>query len=310
MTIYLKLFPARSLPSLKWLLVLLLNVQNSWVTAQSDSAYQQEIRDWDQQRIKTLTAENGWLNLAGLFWLKEGKNSFGSGQENALQFPYGTIKEFAGYFERTADQVKIVTTRNVTINVAGKPTTEAVLFAKDMKAIPNVSYGSLRWTIIKRDTRLGVRLRDLAHPELKNFKGISRYGIDAKWKVTATLIPNTNPSGIAITNVLGQTNYQTSPGRLLFMFDGKQFSLDALEEEGKLFVVFADDTNGTETYASGRFLLAEPPGPDRKTTLDFNKAYNPPCAFTPFATCPLPPKQNVLPFFVKAGEKNYEYGHE
>jgi uncharacterized protein (DUF1684 family) len=279
------------------------------IYAQADTAYDQEIRQWDLNRVKTLKAENGWLNLAGLFWLNEGKNSFGSANDNMIQFPEGTVDPHAGYFERTADQVKIITTKNVTINVAGNPTNNALIFSRDMKAIPNVSYGNLRLTIIKRDTKLGVRLRDLEHPELKNFKGIKRFAIDTSWRITATLIPTTNPSGIAITNVLGQTTFQSSPGKLLFMVNGKQHSLDALEEEGKLFIVFADDTNGAETYASGRFLMADKPGADGKTILDFNKAYNPPCAFTPFATCPLPPKQNILPFQLTAGEKNYEYGH-
>jgi uncharacterized protein (DUF1684 family) len=152
---------------------------------------------------------------------------------------------------------------------------------------------------------MGVRLRDLGHPSLKSFKGIDRFPVDAAWKLEAILKTDSIRKTIPIRNVLGQTTEQYSPGKLQFTIEGKLYSLDALEEEDQLFIIFGDQTNGESTYPSGRFVYVAKPGPDGKTVIDFNKSYNPPCAFTPHATCPLPPRQNQLPLSIVAGEKNF-----
>jgi uncharacterized protein (DUF1684 family) len=161
----------------------------------------------------------------------------------------------------------------------------------------------LRWTIIKRGDKIGVRLRNLKSSAAIDFKGVPRFAVDSFWRIAATLQPAGNGANILITNVLGQTSVQKSPGKLVFKFNGAQYSLDALEEGNELFIIFADATSGSTTYPSGRFLSAKKPDADGHTVIDFNKAYNPPCAFTDYATCPLPPKQNDLPFPVTAGEK-------
>lgn len=275
------------------------------VSAQSLSAYEKEISEWHTKRINSLKSDFGWLNLVGLIWLKEGKNSFGASNGVQLKFPEGSITDEAGYFELQNGTVVLHANDKTVIKVNDQSVKDAVVYSPDSIHQPICSYGSLRWTIIKRDDKIGIRLRDLNSAAVKNFKGIEQFAVDSTYKVKAYLQKNQIASSISITNVIGQTNAQKSPGKLIFSLQGKQYTLDALEEEGKLFIVFGDITSGKETYAAGRFIYADMPDANGNTILDFNKAYNPPCAFTPYATCPLPPKQNILPIAVTAGEKDY-----
>ena len=279
---------------------------NTDMHAQSVQEYQKEIETWHAERIKSLKEPNGWLNLVGLYWLEEGQNSFGSGPRNKIVFPAGTIVDEAGYFERSGDKVKLVVQHQAAITVNGKPVTEAIVFDKDSTRQPVLSCGNLRWTLIRRDDKIGIRLRDLASPAIKTFKDIERFSVDTSWRMEAVLQTAGAAQRIAIKNVLGQTSQQPTAGKLVFTVNHQQYSLDALDEGDELFVIFGDETNGQSTYPSGRFLYAKKPGADGKTILDFNKAYNPPCAFTNYATCPLPPKENILSFAITAGEKNYE----
>ncbi len=283
-------------------------VHNS--NAQVSAAYQKELDDWNTNRIAGLKADDGWLNLVGLYWLDEGKNTFGTGSQNKVVFPANSISEAAGYFERNGDVVKLVVENNTPIQVDGKTVADAVIFTPDAQKLPVVSAGSLRWTIIKRDDKIGVRLRDLKSPGPAAFKGIERFVADTAWIVHAKLVAPAVPASIAITNVIGQTTKQKSPGKLVFTINNQQYSLDALDDGDDLMVVFGDATSGVTTYPSGRFVYVNKPGPDGNTSIDFNKAHNPPCAFTDFATCPLPPSQNILPIEVTAGEKNYGDHHK
>jgi len=276
------------------------------LSAQTPAAYTAAIQQWHEQRIEGLKAPNGWLNLAGLFWLEEGRNSFGSDKSNKIVFPAGKIEGTAGYFQRVGGSVKLVVTGDAPVTVNGRPVKEAIIFSRDSARPAVVACGSLRWTIIQREDKLGIRLRDLGSPELTAFRDIDRFPVDTTWRIRAVFQPASGPQSIAITNVIGQTSQQQTPGRLLFTFHNQQYSLDALDEGPELFIVFADGTSGKSTYVSGRFLAVDRPADGNNTTfIDFNKAYNPPCAFTNYATCPLPPKQNVLPFDVEAGEKDY-----
>jgi uncharacterized protein (DUF1684 family) len=275
-------------------------------SAAQATAYQQEIDTWHSRRIRDLKAPNGWLNLAGLYWLDEGASSFGAGPQNKIIFPAGTIDEQAGTFQRTGSTVRLIV-QNATIKVDGKVVKEAVIFDKDSARQPVISSGHLRWTIIQRGEKIGIRLRDLESPLVTQFKDIDRFPVDTTWRIQAVLQPQHQTPTIAVTNILGQTNQQPSPGKLVFTVGTKQYTLDALEEGDELFIIFGDETSGKTTYPSGRFLAVKKPGADGLTTIDFNFAYNPPCAFTGYATCPLPPPQNILPFAVTAGEKNY--GH-
>lgn len=276
------------------------------IVVHAQSNYQQAIEGWHNKRIESLKAESGWLNLVGLFWLEEGKNTFGSDKQNNIVFPTGSIAAQAGYFERKGNTVKLIVAEGVNITINGKPIKEAIVFHPDTVRTPTTVAGNLKWTIIKRDNKIGIRLRDIKSPAVAAFKGIERFAVDSTWKIEASLQAAPKAS-IAITNVLGQTNEQQSPGKLLFTINGKQYSLDALEEGNELFIIFGDATSGKTTYPAGRFLYATKPGANGKTILDFNKAYNPPCAFTDFATCPLPPKQNILPIAFTVGEKDFDH---
>lgn len=274
--------------------------------AQPVQNYSDEIRQWDSLRVVNLKAENGWLNLVGLHFLPKGKSSFGSGKQAAIKFPTGTIEELAGYFEVTDNTVNISTNKDILLN--GKPAQQAIIFHKDSASSPEVRSGNLKWNIIERDGKFAIRLRNLQSDAIKNFKGIERYTIDSNWRVKAVMRENITPVMIPITNILGTTSNQPSPGKLFFTLNGKQYSLDALDGgKDELFIIFGDETNALETYASGRYMYIKRPGADGVTFIDFNKAYNPPCAFTNYATCPLPPRQNILAISVTAGEKNY--GH-
>jgi uncharacterized protein (DUF1684 family) len=272
----------------------------------SAQSYQDDIKSWYQSREKSLTAENGWLNLVGLLWLEEGKNTFGSGDKVKLKFPKGTIPAEAGYFHLQNGIVTQYAAKGTALLVAGKAADKAIVFDSAARIALVSAYKDLRWTIIKRGSKVGIRLRNVKSTAVTAFKGIEHFPVDSSWRVTATL-RNTGLNNISITNVLGQINAQNSPGKLYFTINGKEYTLDALEEGDKLFIIFGDGTSGSTTYPAGRFLSAEKTTEGGKTILDFNKAYNPPCAFSDYATCPLPPKQNILPIAITAGEKNYSH---
>lgn len=273
------------------------------------NAYVASINKWHLEREENLKSEEGWLSLAGLFWLNEGKNTFGSAETNDLVFPGGKIPAVAGSFILAGNEVRVEVNDTVTIRLDSKPVKQAVVFTPEMQHAPVLKYGPLSWFVIKRGDKYGIRLRDMESEARKQFKGINRYPVSESWKLKARLEPNPFPKQIAITNILGQTSQENSPGTLVFTVDGQEHRLDALQEGDKLFVIFADKTNGTETYGAGRYLYTDMPDANGHTTLDFNKATNPPCAFVPYATCPLPPKQNFLPIKVMAGEMAYEAGH-
>lgn len=273
--------------------------------AQRQLSYQEEVNNWHSKRIESLKAENGWLNLAGLYWLDQGKNTFGTSSKNKIVFPTGTITDEAGYFERNGDVITFFASPNAKVLVNGTEVKQAVVFHPDsVRSAPVLSYGNLKWTFIKRDDKIGLRLRNLKSETLAHFKGIERFPVKEEWKAEAT-IQKSASSTVAITNVLGQTNQQKTPGTLVFKIDGKEYKLDPIDEGNKLLLVFGDATSGNETYPAGRFISVDKPGADGKTIIDFNKAYNPPCAFSPYATCPLPPKQNILPIPITAGEKTW-----
>ncbi|WP_428663730.1 DUF1684 domain-containing protein [Runella sp.] len=268
-----------------------------------DSGYETELKTWHQKRIEGLKAENGWLNLVGLFWLEEGKNSFGSDAGNNIVFPAGKSAPLLGSFTLKNGEVWVDVDPNAKVSVNKEPVTSLKIYPSEKNVV--LESGSLRWFVIKRGNKFGIRLRDLESHDLQHFTGIKTYSIDQKWRIEAKLEPAAADKKIPITDVMGQTSLQTSPGTLVFSVDGKEYRLDAVESDQQLFILFADKTSGKETYGAGRFLYAERPNEQGITVLDFNKSINPPCAFTSFATCPLPPKQNRLPIAVTAGEKNY-----
>lgn len=269
--------------------------------------HRKEVDDWHAERVESLKSETGWLNLVGLFWLKEGFNTFGSAEDNDLVFPAGKIAGRAGSFFVTPTSVELQADQDAAILSNGVPVTKLLVYADTMRSEP-MEHGSLRWFVIKRDNLIGVRLRDLESDALKNFHGIERYPVEVAYRLEARFEPYQPPKQIDITNILGQTYPQPSPGAVVFKWEGEEYRLDAIDEGGdEYFMIIGDETNKDETYPSGRYMYIAKPDAEGRVILDFNKLYNPPCAFTPFATCPLPPRQNILPIAIKAGEKNYEH---
>lgn len=278
-------------------------------TAAFDHAvHKSEIQKWQSDRLASLTKDDGWLTLVGLFWVNEGENKFGSDAKNAFVLPKGKAPGNAGSFWLEKGHVRLAAHSGVEITADNKPVTALDLKDDSDDNGPTVlKLGSLLITVIKRGERIGVRVKDTESQTRREFKGLEYYPIDPKWRLEARFEPYQPAKMIPITNVLGMTDDEISPGALAFEVDGKTYRLDPILEKGETdyFVMIADDTTGKETYGAGRYLYVSPPDATGKVILDFNKVYSPPCAFTNFATCPLPPQQNRLPFRIEAGEKKY-----
>lgn len=270
-------------------------------------SYQDEIEQWHQKRVKSLKSEAGWLNIVGLFWLKEGENTFGSSKKNDIVFPEGKANETLGTFILKDSVVSLKVNRGVSIESDSHEFAGGIIFSGGLEKSLVLAHRTLRWFIIKRGDKYGVRLRDLESAASKNFTDIERFPVDKKWRIIAKYEAPVTPKTIPINDVIGLTTETPFGGTLFFEVEGKKIQLDATLEGEDLFIVFADKTTGNETYGGGRFLYAKRPVSGDIVVLDFNKAYNPPCCFTDYATCPLPPVQNRLSIKVTAGEKTY--GH-
>ena len=270
-----------------------------------------DVERWQAKRLEHLTSDTGWLTLAGLFWLKDGTNTFGSAKSNALRLEHPALAPKAGTFEKSGSSVRFVANPKAGITVAGKPATTVAL-VPDTKDEPTVlESGPVSFFLIERDGRYGVRVRDQNNPHRVHFSGLQYFPISNDWAFDARFEPYAPRRHIPITNILGMEENMDSPGALVFNKDGHEYRLDTVLEEPdatELFVMFADGTSGKETYGAGRFLYLPLPV-NGKVPLDFNKAYSPPCAFNDFATCPLPPPQNRLGLRVEAGEKSYAGAH-
>lgn len=271
-----------------------------------DAAYYQNIEVWHQQRVaNSLKGPHGWLNLVGLYWLKEGTNTFGSDSSNDLIFP-DKMPAKAGTFILKNGEVRMQLTENINVECEGQAVSDKVLYYSDSAYFPVAHYGPIQYHVVKRAGELGIRVRNLQSDAVLQFKGIERFPVDTRWRLNAQFEPASQSRKLEVTNIIGQTYLQASPGALVFNIDGTTYKLDVLDEGGEeYFVIFGDNTNGDITYPSGRYLYVNKPDSVGKVVLDFNKAYNPPCAFTDYATCPIPPRQNILDVDIIAGEKNY-----
>lgn len=272
-------------------------------------SYETEINDWFAQREQRLTSPDSWLSLAGLFWLQEGENTFGSDPKNGLIFPEGKAVPFMGSFYVLNDKVKVIFNKDVEITIDDKVQREATLKSDADGKASLMKLGSLTWYVIRRGEQFLVRLKDSENPAIAAFTGIDRYPVDKKWRVQARIEPYDPAKKLEIANMLGQISPTDCSGALVFTIDGKEYRLDPMgkPEDKSYFLIFTDETSGRETYGAGRYLSVDAPDSTGTTYIEFNKAYNPPCAFSPFATCALPPKQNHVPFAITAGEK--DYGH-
>lgn len=289
------------------LFLVLLALGSPSATMTDAPRYRAEIEKWRADRVRRLTAEDGWLSVVGLSWLEEGDNSVGSAPSARVALFSGRTPARLGTIRLARGSASFTAAPGVSVTHGGKPV-RTIALASDADGDPTIlRHGTVSFYAIRRGDRLGIRVKDSAAPARREFQGIDGYAIDPKWRVAARFEPYNPKKSIPIPNILGNVTQEPSPGAVVFSIGGREYRLDAVEEEGEedLFLIFGDRTNGTATYGAGRFLYAPRPGPDGKTFVDFNKAYNPPCAFTAYATCPLPPPQNRLPVAVTAGEKRY-----
>ncbi|MCX6288317.1 MAG: DUF1684 domain-containing protein [Bacteroidetes bacterium] len=280
--------------------------------------YVDSINEWHKERVLELLAPKGWLNLEGLFWLHQGVNTFGVSKNNDCVYENPNpsdvfFPDHLGNFIFEGDSVmwESLDKYVVKVNNQNMPMRSKVCVFNDKGLSSEMSWtmsgASYSWTIIKREDKIGVRFRNLKSNNILSFKGIAHFPINEKFKIKAVLQPPV-ASFLMISNVLGQQVASKNAGKLQFTYQGKPYSLDVIDEGGaQLFITFGDATSGVTTYGAGRFIYIDQPDANGNTFIDFNQAFNPPCAFTKYATCPLPPPQNRLPFPIPAGEKNY--GH-
>ena len=276
-----------------------------------DDAYRKQITDWRQHRVERLTAPAGWLSLIALDWLKDGKNTLGSAPDNSIvvaEWPahLGTITLEDGKATIAIDPAA------AGVLIDGAKKSAAALLDDTHPRATVVSSGTVMFYVVKRGDRWALRVKDSEAKTRKEFVGIDYFDIDPSWRIEAKWEAYDPPREVEEPNILGEVDKVIVPGAAVFEHDGKTFRVEPVIEtpgDTELFLVFADRTSGKETYGAARFVYTEPPK-DGKVVLDFNKAYNPPCAFTPYATCGLPTQQNRLDTRVTAGEKKYRGSYE
>ena len=280
--------------------------------------YIESTNEWHKLREAFLKSPKGWLNLEGLFWLHKGVNTFGISKNNDCVYENPNpsdvfFPDHLGNFIFEGDSVmwESLDKYMVKVNNQDMPLKSKVCIFNANGLSSDMSWimpgASFTWTIIKREDKIGVRFRNLKSDNVSSFKGIAHFPINEKFKIKAFLQPPIE-TYLMISNVLGQQVASKNAGKLQFTYQGKPYSLDVIYEgEEQLFITFGDATSGATTYSAGRFIYINKPDAKGNTFIDFNQAFNPPCAFTKFATCLLPPPQNRLPFAITAGEKNY--GH-
>ncbi len=276
------------------------------VSVSAQDAYVKTVEVWHADRVTRLVAEDGWLSLIGRDWLNPGENTLGSAPGSTVLLPEWAAPPKAGLFILEGSTVRFRPFPGSGLLLNGKPATEALL-KSDADAKPDIlQAGRVRFYVIRRGNRFGIRIKDPEAPARKAFHGVPRFPVDPAWRVEADFVPYATPQIRAIPTVLGTTEPMTAPGLLRFKVGGREVTLEPMVEDPEhpeLFLIFKDATSAHGTYAAGRFLYADLPR-NGKVVLDFNRAINPPCAFTLFATCPLPPKQNQLTIGITAGEKD------
>jgi uncharacterized protein (DUF1684 family) len=276
---------------------------------ESRTKYTRDIDEWHEARLRRLKADDGWLTLVGLFPLPNGTHTFGSAADNELKFPAGSPEHGGSLVVLEDSTVMLNPAPDVIFTDVAKtgkflgPTR----LASDKNGPPTkIKMGSIQFYVIDRPGSMYLRVKDADNPARKNFKGIDRYPVTKKWLFDATFERYNPPHLMKVANVLGYEENVQCPGAIVFEKDGKTYRLEALSlDEGELEIIYGDATSGLTTYGGGRFIYVAVPEEGNETVIDFNKSYNPPCVFTEFATCPIPGRENILPFKVEAGEKAF-----
>ena len=271
------------------------------------AAHKAEVERWRAERDARLRRPDGWLTLIALAWLREGENPFGSDPHGVVVLPEGKAPARAGTFVVAGGKVEVRVEPGVALTAAGEEI-EVKELQTDAQGEPTMlQLGSLTLYVIERRGRLAARVKDGESPLLASFPGMEYWPIDPAHRVVARFEPKPPGATIEVPNIMGGVDAEAAPGTAVFTLAGRELRLDPIIERGsdELFFIFGDETNGEETYGGGRFLYAAMPDAQGRVVLDFNQAYNPPCVFTDYATCPLPPPGNDLPVAVEAGEMAY-----
>ncbi len=265
--------------------------------------YLSDLAAWRVERVASLKGPTGYLNLVGLFSLRQGISTIGSSLDSDFVLP-STAPPMLGSFRNENELVLMEVQDDVEVFLDQMPI-DSVAMDDDHSEHPVVlTHGSLAWTVIRRDDRFFVRVRDFENPAISAFKPIDYYPVDMSFRVPAVLERFDEPKQMRVDTVITGLDYKPqSPGKLKFEIAGEPFELEAYQSGDRLFLVFGDATSGRETYPAGRFLYASMPDDSGVTIVDFNKAYNPPCAFNEFATCPVASPQNRLKTKILAGER-------
>lgn len=275
------------------------------VVGEGTSWPKEQWKQWQAERDQEIASADGWLSLAGLFWLKEGLTPFGSAATNKLIFP-ATAPQAIGQFSLANGQVTMMVEADVPVKLGEETPKNIVLVPDKVGAPTTLTLGALSWYLIQRENRFGIRLKDGQNPAIKKFKGLTHFPFSDTWQIPATLQPATKEATITLRNVLDMDVTMPLMGYLHFEIGGVPYQLEALDGgPDAYFIIFADDTTGETTYGAGRYLYVPKVDEVNKTMIDFNRAHNPPCAFTDFATCPLPSAANILELAVLAGEQDY-----
>jgi uncharacterized protein (DUF1684 family) len=268
-------------------------------------AHRAAVEAWRKQRYAALRREVGWLTLAGLDWLRPGVNRIGTAPESEVVLSSGPPE--AGTVTLSAGGVLADGTPGG-LTVDGRPVKDLRLVSDEEGEPTMLELGALRLCLIERGGRMALRTWDTVAPAREAFGGIDHWPVDPNWRLETVFEPTPGRT-IRVPDVLGLDADDESPGDLVFDVDGATHRLQALSggDSGELWLVFGDATNGHETYGGGRFLYTGAPDADGRVVLDFNRAYNPPCVFSPYATCPLPWPANRLPIRIEAGERNWDF---
>jgi uncharacterized protein len=270
--------------------------------------YEDEIESWRTSRMAALAGPQGWLTAVGLFWLHEGPNILGSDPSADVALPPVAGRRFIGSIDVSKEQATARLEPGAGVEFEGREVTTLQL-RDDLDGHPTVlALGSLRLHLIRRAGSLAVRVRDEDSPARRSLGKIPHFPVHPRWRVGASWEPYRPERLIVLPTVVGPGQEYRILGRLAFQLQGESLTLEAYQEldETDLFIVFGDLTNHRETYGGGRYLYASPPGADGSAVLDFNQAYNPPCVFTPYATCVLTQPDNRLEVRIEAGERRYE----
>jgi uncharacterized protein (DUF1684 family) len=287
--------------------------ETATANAPAADTFQKELAEWKAGRTERLHSPTGWLTLIGLDWLKEGDNLVGSAPDAVVKLPADRAPARAAHLTLAGGKITLTAESKVAFTIDGKPAAGPVELRSDEHAAePSmVALGSVSFYVISRNDRLAVRVKDSESPTRTGFQGVESFPADPSWRVNARFEPYPSGKTLQVPTILGTVDTMAEPGAVVFERDGKTYRLDTVLEEGEtdLFIIFGDLTNRHETYGGGRFLYAKPADAKGMVMLDFNRAYNPPCVFTPYATCPLPPPGNKLSVRVEAGEKMYGKQH-